>query len=138
ESQNNREGRMILVVGATGSLGAEICRRLAAKGKSVRALVRATSNPAKVDSLKNLGITLVQGDLTDRASLDAACKGVTTIISTASTSYSARPDVMGVDHQGQPRWVDEAKAAGVSHLNNFSFSGSFKTRAPFINDKGAV
>jgi uncharacterized protein YbjT (DUF2867 family) len=92
---------MILVVGATGSLGSGICRRLAAKGKPVGGLVRTTSDPAKVDHLKKLGVTLVQGDLTDRASLDAACKGVTTVISTASTSYSAQPDVLGVDHAGQ-------------------------------------
>jgi uncharacterized protein YbjT (DUF2867 family) len=129
---------MILVVGATGSLGAEICRRLVAKGKSVGALVRATSNPAKVDSLKSLGIALVQGDLTDRASLDAACKGVTTIISTASTSYSAKPDVMGVDHQGQLSLVDAAKAAGVSHFIYISFSGSFDSDSPLINAKRAV
>jgi uncharacterized protein YbjT (DUF2867 family) len=37
---------MNLVVGATGLLGSEICRRLAAAGKPVRALVRATSDPA--------------------------------------------------------------------------------------------
>jgi uncharacterized protein YbjT (DUF2867 family) len=47
---------MNLVVGATGMLGGEICRRLAARGKPVRALVRATSDPAKVEALQALGI----------------------------------------------------------------------------------
>ncbi len=129
---------MILVVGATGSLGSAICRRLAAKGKPVGALVRSSSDPAKVDSLTKLGATIVRGDLTDRASLDAACRGVTTVISTASTSYSAKPDVLGVDHAGQISLVDAAAAAGVSHFIYISFSGSFTTDSPLINAKRAV
>ena len=39
---------MHLVVGATGMVGGEVCRLLAAAGKPVRALVRPTSNPEKV------------------------------------------------------------------------------------------
>ena len=57
---------MNLVVGATGLLGGEICRQLAAKSKSVRALVRSTSDPAKVKALKEYGIELAEGDLKDR------------------------------------------------------------------------
>ena len=64
---------MVLVVGATGLLGSEVCRQLAAKDKKVRGLVRTTSDQAKVDMLKNYGAEIVQGDLRDRASLEAAC-----------------------------------------------------------------
>jgi len=66
-------------------LGGEICRRLAAAGAPVRALVRATSDPAKVEALQALGVELAQGNLCDRASLDAACQGVRAVISTASS-----------------------------------------------------
>ena len=45
---------MNLVVGATGMVGTEICRLLAAAGKPVRALVRGGSDPGKVEKLKNL------------------------------------------------------------------------------------
>ena len=45
------------VVGATGFLGGEICRRLLAQGKPVRALVRQTADPAKLENLKQLGAT---------------------------------------------------------------------------------
>jgi|SRR2546430_16951085 len=61
---------MILVVGATGLLGRDICRRLGAAGKPVRALVRRTADRAKVDELERSGATLVRGDLKDRASLE--------------------------------------------------------------------
>ena len=46
---------MNLVVGATGMVGAEICRLLAAAGKPVKALVRGTSDPATVARLERLG-----------------------------------------------------------------------------------
>jgi uncharacterized protein YbjT (DUF2867 family) len=129
---------MILVVGATGSLGAEICRHLTLKGKSVRALVRPTSDSAKVSRLRDLGVTPVQGDLTDEASLEAACSGATTVISTASTSYSKQPDISAVDHTGQIRLVDAAKATGVSQFIFISFSGHFDTDFPLINAKREV
>ena len=57
---------MTLVVGATGMVGTEICRLIAASGRPVKALVRASSNAAKVENLKRLGVTVVQGDLRDR------------------------------------------------------------------------
>ena len=60
---------MNLVVGATGMVGTEICRLIAASGKPVKALVRASSDAAKVENLKRLGATVVQGDLRDRISL---------------------------------------------------------------------
>lgn len=114
---------MNLVVGATGLLGSEICRQLAAKGKPVRALVRSTSDPHKVAQLKNLGITTVQGDLKDRASLDTACKGITTVISTASSTFSRQEgdSIESVDLQGQLNLVAAAKAAKVGQFVLISF-----------------
>ncbi len=76
---------MNLVVGATGMVGTEICRLLTSAGERVRAMVRRTSDPAKVETLKSAGATVVQGDLRDAASLKAACRGVKTVVTTAST-----------------------------------------------------
>ena len=55
---------MILVVGATGLLGTRVCERLRAEGQPVRAFVRRTSNPDKVNALRSLGCELATGDLT--------------------------------------------------------------------------
>src|SRR5436309_6720711 len=109
---------MNLVIGATGLLGGEICRQLRQAGKPVRALTRATADPVKVEQLKRSGATLVQGDLKDRVSLDAACRGVATVITTASTTFSrqAGDSIQTVDLEGQLRLVDAASAAGVSRL----------------------
>lgn len=114
---------MNLVVGATGLLGGEICRLLAARGKPVRALVRATSDQNKVAQLENLGLEVVRGDLKDRSSLDAACQGVSAVISTASSTLSRQEgdSIQTVDLEGQLNLIDAAKAANVSQFVLISF-----------------
>jgi uncharacterized protein YbjT (DUF2867 family) len=114
---------MNLIVGATGILGSEICRVLAEKGEPVRALVRSTSNPDKLAQLKALKAEVVMGDLKDRRSLDAACRGVTAVISTASSTLSRQEgdSIESVDREGQVNLVDAAEAAGVKHFVLISF-----------------
>ena len=51
---------MILVAGATGVLGSEIVRRLRARGEKVRAFVRTTSAPEKVELLQQLGAEIAR------------------------------------------------------------------------------
>jgi uncharacterized protein YbjT (DUF2867 family) len=106
---------MILVVGSTGFLGSEICRRLTASGKSVRGLVRSTSDPEKVARLKVMGVETVLGDLRDPASLAAACQGVDTVITTATTTISMQPgdSIPVTDQQGQLDLVQAACQAGI-------------------------
>jgi uncharacterized protein YbjT (DUF2867 family) len=106
---------MILVVGSTGILGSEICRRLTASGKSVRGLVRSSSAPEKVAQLKDMGVETVLGDLRDPASLAAACQGVDAVISTATTTISMQPgdSIPVTDQQGQLDLVQAARQAGV-------------------------
>ncbi|MDQ3701641.1 MAG: NmrA family NAD(P)-binding protein, partial [Chloroflexota bacterium] len=93
---------MILVAGATGFLGGEICRRLVAEDQPVRAIVRPTSDPARLAHLRTLGVETAQADLKDRASLDRACRGVSTVISTVSTTLSRQEgdSIERVDGQG--------------------------------------
>ncbi len=105
----------ILVVGSTGILGGEICRRLTASGKSVRGLVRSTSTPEKVARLNDMGVETVLGDLRDPASLAAACQGVDAVITTATTTLSMQPgdSIPVTDQQGQLDLVQAACQAGV-------------------------
>ncbi|HEV8266229.1 MAG TPA: SDR family oxidoreductase [Gemmatimonadales bacterium] len=114
---------MTLVVGATGMLGGEICRLLAERRKPIRALVRRTSSPEKLAALRSLGAELVQGDLKDRRSLDAACRGANAVISTASSTLSRQEgdSIETVDGQGQLSLIDAAAAAGVGHFVFISF-----------------
>jgi NADH dehydrogenase len=104
-------------------LGSEICRLLAERGRPLRALVRPTANPEQVARLKGYGAEVMQGDLRDRPSLDAACRGASAVIST-STAIGSRQEgdsIETIDLQGQVSLVDAAAAAGVRQFVLVSF-----------------
>ena len=101
---------MTLVVGSTGLLGGMIARRLLGQGAAVRVLVRSGSSDIA-------GAAAVTGDLKDRASLDAACLGVTTVVTTANSAQRGGDDnVSSVDGQGNISLIDAAARAGVRHF----------------------
>jgi uncharacterized protein YbjT (DUF2867 family) len=81
---------MNLVVGASGLLGSEICRRLAGEGKQITALVRGSTDLSKQDKLRSLGARLVYADLKDPSTLGTACIGISTVISTESSTLARR------------------------------------------------
>jgi NADH dehydrogenase len=114
-----------LIVGATGMVGTEVCRLLAAGGEGVKALVRGTSDPPKVENLKSLGATVVRGDLRDRASLQAACEGVKALIVTASAMpFAYKPGEntpQTTDQDGVLGLIAAAREKGVQHLIYVSF-----------------
>jgi dihydroflavonol-4-reductase len=62
-----------LVTGATGFLGSHVARQLAARGETVRILVRAAS---QLRAVEDLPLEKAEGDLRDAASLDRALRGV--------------------------------------------------------------
>lgn len=131
---------MILVVGATGMVGSEICQRLAGRGEKVRGLIRTTSSTEKVEVLRNCGVELCVGDLKDPNSLVAACRGVDAVISTASSTLSrqAGDSIESVDDGGQLHLVEAAKAAAVSRFVFVSFRRPAGIASPLANAKAQV
>lgn len=108
---------MILVAGATGFLGGLIVDRLLAKGEKVRALVRTGS------AFDRSGVEIARGDMKDAASLDAACRGVEAVISTANSAQRGGDDNPAtVDLQGNVNLIDAAKKAGVRQFIFISVS----------------
>ncbi|MEP6652962.1 MAG: SDR family oxidoreductase [Myxococcales bacterium] len=118
-----RTNDRILVVGATGLLGMEIVRLLCDAQKRVRAVVRDGSDPAKRAAIGKLPVESVAADLKDPRSLEAACEGVNTVISTATAIMSRREgdSLREVDELGQVALVGAARKAGVRHLVFLSF-----------------
>ncbi|HEY5629281.1 MAG TPA: SDR family oxidoreductase [Candidatus Limnocylindrales bacterium] len=133
---------MILVVGATGLVGSEVCRRLAAAGMRARALVRDTADPAKVQALRELGLDIATGDVRDPASLGEACQGVSDLICTLSSmpfSYVAgENDIATTDREGVLRLVDVARRSGVDHFVYTSFSSNIDLQFPLRDAKRTV
>jgi uncharacterized protein YbjT (DUF2867 family) len=131
---------MILVVGATGLLGGRVCERLRAEGQPVRALVRRTSNPDKVNALRSLGCELATGDLKDPPQIEAACEGISALISTASSTLSrqAGDSIETVDLQGQLALANAARSAGVSRFVFVSFRDDPAVQYPLTQAKRSV
>lgn len=120
---------MILVAGATGYLGREICRRLAADGRQVRALARTSSDPAVVRQLIEWGAEITLGDLRDPASLRAACRGTQAVVSTVTTTRSRQEgDTLdATDRQGQVDLIRAARDAGTRRFVLVSFTGEIRS-----------
>jgi NADH dehydrogenase len=113
---------MILVAGATGYTGGMIVRRLLEQGRQVRILVRPQSDYA---GLVAAGAELALGDLKDHASLDAACAGVSVVITTANAIHGSGDDnIETVDRLGNRNLVDAASAAGAAQFIFLSALGS--------------
>lgn len=130
---------MLLVAGATGSVGGAVCEALRRQDKSVRAMVRATSDPERVRRLEGLGAEIAVGDLRDPGSLAKACVGVETVVSGATTIQSLGTDaISAVDRDGQLALVDAARDAGVRHFVYVSYTRNVDTDDPLTRAKRSV
>jgi uncharacterized protein YbjT (DUF2867 family) len=115
------EARVVTVVGASGSLGSEIVRALLERGTRVRAMVRATSDRTKLESL---GVTdFVVADLMDPTSLQRALTAEprTEAVGASAAGFSAhtartKGDNSRTDTEGYRNLVDAAKNAGVPRV----------------------
>lgn len=105
--------RTVLVIGATGNQGGGLVGHLlASKDWRVRGLTRDPSSE-KAKALLSRGVEVVQGDLNDVPSLDAAMKGAYGVFSVQG--QAPEDDPMLEVGQGIAV-VDAAQRAGVSHL----------------------
>ncbi len=120
---NSNNSSLVLVAGATGFLGSEICRQLVAANHNVRAMVRSSSDANKVAHLKELGIEIVEADLKDTASLAHALEGVSEVISTVSSTLSRQEgdSIQTVDEEGQINLINAAVEANIRQFVYISF-----------------
>jgi dihydroflavonol-4-reductase len=107
----------ILVTGATGFIGRLLVERLLSDGRAVRVLQRRTApaGDARVD--------VVQGDVTDRVSLERAAAGVSTIYNLAgvvSHLESERAHMQAVNVGGVENVLAAARTAGVARVVHVS------------------
>lgn len=105
-----------LITGATGFLGSAVARQLLAAGHAVRALVRPNSDRRNLDGLD---VELVEGDLTDAASLERAVRGCHALFHVAADYrlWIPDPDVAyRVNVDGSRTLMQAAMAAGVERI----------------------
>ena len=101
----------VLLVGATGMLGSRIAHHLLAlPNVRVRLLVRSQGSKAEViEPLVDGGAELIEGDLSDAASLDRATRGVDVIVSAVQGGRDVIVD-------GQVALARAGKANGVRRI----------------------
>lgn len=101
--------RRVLITGATGFVGGHLAERLSADGWEVRALVRPTSDTAR---LRELGVELRQGSLSDRDSLRDAANGVEVVYHLAAvTGLRSDKDFDRSNVDGTQAVVDSVRLA---------------------------
>jgi uncharacterized protein YbjT (DUF2867 family) len=100
----------VLVTGATGFVGSHVAHALRARETPVRALVR---RPERARRLAAWGVELAQGDVTDAASLAAACEGVDVVVHLVAVIRGRREEFERIMAQGTRDLVAAARSAGV-------------------------
>jgi len=107
----SKEGKTIVVLGATGRQGGQVVRHLVKEGWQVRALTR---NPdgKKAAALKPLGVEVVRADMNDKSSLESAFRN-------AYGVYNMQAPVSGqieVEIRHGRNVAEAAKKAGIQHI----------------------
>jgi dihydroflavonol-4-reductase len=117
----------VLVTGATGLAGANICKLLVERGDRVRALARAT---ADTGPLAALGAEVVTGDVTDPGSVLDAAKGSDSAIHCAALLGGASQnlaDFEAVNVGGTKNVLDAAEALDLGRVVAVSTGTFFDT-----------
>ena len=103
---------MILVTGATGKVGREVVRQLAAGNVPTRALVR---DPTRASFLRLPGVEVAVGDLSQPETLPPAFAGVDRVF----VATPAAPDQVEL----QSNALEAGRRAGVRHIVKVSVAG---------------
>src|ERR1017187_5319448 len=124
---------MLLLTGATGTVGLALLRRLTAAGTPVRCLVR---DPRRLGEHR-VRVQIALGDLSDHLSFRHALKGVDTVVHLASVIRD-QPGGSIEELAGVATWrlVRAAESAGVRRFVFFSVLGaSAHSRARLLQAK---
>lgn len=116
----------VLVTGANGFIGSNLCARLIRSGAGVTGLVRASSDLRFVDNLAPLDIRT--GDITDRDSLRAAMKEVSVVYHVAgySKDWGSWKTFREGNVEGVQNVLETARECGVKrvvHISSVSVYG---------------
>ena len=123
----------VLVTGGSGFVGSYVAEQLDALGHTVRELVRPTSDSKFLKSLRN--IEFAPGAIEDRASLDAAVRGVDAVVHVAGLVKARGPDdFFAVNAEGTKNLLAAAEAH-APRLKRFVYVSSLSAVGPSPDGK---
>lgn len=115
----------VVVTGATGFIGSHLAPILLRRGFAVTCLVR---NPAKASGLAKQGVTLAQGDVTDRSSLAEPLRGAAALFHLAGWYALGNLDaalMQAINVEGTRNALEVAAELGVPKIVHTSTVGVF-------------
>lgn len=122
----------VLVTGASGFLGGHVAELLSARGDSVRALVRATSNRTHLQKLAN--VELFQGSVEELDRVRAAADGVDAVVHCAGIVKARSTDeFFAVNVGGTSNLVEATRRRGVKrfvHVSSLEACGPSSDGSP--------
>jgi uncharacterized protein YbjT (DUF2867 family) len=129
----------ILVVGSTGTLGSAAAEAALAAGHAVVAMTRDRNAP-RAQQLRAVGAKLCVADLKDHQSLNAAVRGISSVIITATATLSRRAgdSLEAVDGHGLQALITACLHNGVRHIVLVSFSRGIDADTPLSRFKRAA
>ena len=107
-----------LITGATGFIGPHLIKKLVGDGHTCRCLVRSNS---KTDALQELGVKLVEGDITRADTLKGTAEGMDRVLHMATLGHMSNFSVTesmfrAINVQGTENVMEEAARAGVRRV----------------------
>ncbi len=124
----------VLVTGGTGFIGPHVVQAIAATGHDVRALVRGQKAGAKAAAL---GAKVVEGDMTDAASLRAAAQGVDAVVHLVAIRQGKPEEFQRIMVEGTRDLLAAAKQAGVTRFVQMSALGASEETKDLVPYYGA-
>jgi uncharacterized protein YbjT (DUF2867 family) len=119
----------ILVTGGTGFVGGHVIHALRAEERPVRALVR---DLRKAGRLAGWGCELVEGDVTDAASLRRAVEGCQAVVHLVAIRRGSQEEFERVMSQATRDLVAAARDAGVQRFVLMSAAGTSEQTAAAV------
>ncbi len=120
------DNAITILAGATGNLGGRIARALLERGANLRAIVRHSSDPNKVEELRKQGAAIAEVDFNSLPEVTGACSGGSCVISALS-------GLREVIVETQTSLLDAAVNAGVPRFIPSDFSIDFTKLPPGTN-----
>jgi NADH dehydrogenase len=129
---------MILVTGATGFVGGHVVAALRSARKQVRCLVRDLRTAAKPELA---GCELVEGDMTEPASLASATEGVECVVHLVAIRQGRAEQFERIMSQGTRDLLRAAQDAGVRrfvHMSALGLDERTKDLVPYYRAKWSM
>lgn len=128
---------IVLVTGATGFVGGHVAEALRQRGDRVRTIARSTSD---VSMLKEWGVEIFEGDITDPLVVARACQGVEAVVHCAAKvgEWGPLDEYRKVNVQATETIMQASQSPTLKRFVLVSSLGVYEAKDHYGTDESAV